>query len=1169
MGNMVISVEELNTNLSSATLASGVLSKGQTTSNCVPFGSYYASTGVDYWPYAMREIYFSTTGVSGTVEIKRDWAGTTTNYNTVYVVEFDPAEVKVQSGIFTISGAATSTTVSGFTPVDTTKAFLVHYNRCDTSTRNVAYAAVRADITSSGVLTFDRGGGSGNINGRWYLIEDLQDHFTVEKIDSGTISTTYTNERTTPYNYHQNLFVGSWKYTGTGDENPQHAHVWVDLYNEAWAYFSKYANSATVQMIGFLVKFNKSESVYMSQRHSGFLDTSVTTRTIIHQDTTVSGYGMAVHSFPSMCTSYTSNGSSSQVYALLTRIKLDGLNKTVVDRSSAGSGYYTYAPHQIFDWSETARSEITPEPKLATLSGINSMVRSIEHLSVTFSGSDPNVESNRYYQLTKGQNIDNCVPFVTNRCSNSSGYSYNELAEFRLIEPDRIRVHRYSSSATLDFEIDVVEFEPDQVRVQQGYFITTSGSATATISGVDLTKAAVRTYNMVNNGAQGGQSAYGWGRTRFTSSGTLIFERGTSDGMAYGYFYVFEALADQFTVQAYDDSGSGGWSRYLTYEAPLNRSFILNSYYASTTDTNPVHHFAYDQLFPYRWYAQGNKYSSGVTTYSTTYIITLKKNPINPTNVLTQFYITGFGSSDLTRNIPLRHPLTATSGTAIAINPAPYAGGYFNSGTTSYTSSTYVSYKISDANTVELKRSVTNSTTIISSLQIIDFVGYELPEYSHPVCGENDFVLSTQHNEFTISGSSYELDYLKDIPLTKGQDINNCVPFFSYKLDSSIGTPRYLSYRPAVVIDNAEYHVMKASGGTEHFSTDVVEFNPARIKIQQGEFHLTNGIGTHNVTISGVSSLDKAFMIFYWYPNTSYDNYGTHAIRGRFTSTSGLEFYRYESSYLMAGHWWVVESLDDSFVVDHSTFTVNASNYDTVLNQAYAIDRSFMFYSFYYASTDFNPVHGGTRGYFGLSAPNLLSYVDKASTGVNTYVAAQTITFTGSLGINAQHQMVYMQNGVDTTKNYDLVSMVDTDRYAVIYPNLFHMPYHPSSDSNYVLNGVCRYRLNSSGTQVEASRRNNTYDNYLSYFILEFPEYHQYYFSGTVLAQGVPAEREVLAYRRDTGELVGTTASVSGTGAFYLETTHSGDHYVVCLDDSAGDVYNALVYDYIVPVTIS
>jgi hypothetical protein len=272
----------------------------------------------------------------------------------------------------------------------------------------------------------------------------------------------------------------------------------------------------------------------------------------------------------------------------------------------------------------------------------------------------------------------------------------------------------------------------------------------------------------------------------------------------------------------------------------------------------------------------------------------------------------------------------------------------------------------------------------------------------------------------------------------------------------------------------------------------------------------------------------------------------------------------------MSGHWWVVESLDDSFIVDHAAFTVNASNYATITNKATALDRSFFLFSFYTNNTgDYNPQHVGTRGYFNVSCPNLTVNIDKFSAGYNNVVNTETITFAENVGVNVQHQMVYMQNAVDTTKNYVLLDVVDIDRYAVVYPNLFHVPYSSSSDATYVLNGMCRYRVISSGTQVESSRRANTNDNYLSYFVLEFPEYHQYYFSGDVLEQGLPVERGVRAYRRDTGELMNTTMSVSGTGAFYVDTTYSGEHYVVCVDDLPGNVYNALIYDYIVPATIS
>ena len=73
------------------------------------------------------------------------------------------------------------------------------------------------------------------------------------------------------------------------------------------------------------------------------------------------------------------------------------------------------------------------------------------------------------------------------------------------------------------------------------------------------------------------------------------------------------------------------------------------------------------------------------------------------------------------------------------------------------------------------------------------------------------------------------------------------------------------------------------------------------------------------------------------------------------------------------------------------------------------------------------------------------------------------------------------------------------------------------------------------------------------------------YFSGYVYEQGVPAaDRIIRAYNRSTGELMVETTS-SGNGYYYLETTYSGAHYVVALDDDGGMVYNALIEDRLTP----
>ena len=76
-----------------------------------------------------------------------------------------------------------------------------------------------------------------------------------------------------------------------------------------------------------------------------------------------------------------------------------------------------------------------------------------------------------------------------------------------------------------------------------------------------------------------------------------------------------------------------------------------------------------------------------------------------------------------------------------------------------------------------------------------------------------------------------------------------------------------------------------------------------------------------------------------------------------------------------------------------------------------------------------------------------------------------------------------------------------------------------------------------------------------------------YHFAGTVDEADAPIARVIRAHRADTGELVGTTTS-SGTGTFDVTTTYSGVHYVVCLDDSAGEDYNDLIYGNVIPDTI-
>lgn len=78
----------------------------------------------------------------------------------------------------------------------------------------------------------------------------------------------------------------------------------------------------------------------------------------------------------------------------------------------------------------------------------------------------------------------------------------------------------------------------------------------------------------------------------------------------------------------------------------------------------------------------------------------------------------------------------------------------------------------------------------------------------------------------------------------------------------------------------------------------------------------------------------------------------------------------------------------------------------------------------------------------------------------------------------------------------------------------------------------------------------------------------QYYYYGYVTENNDPISRKVNLYNRSTGELVSATTSNIDTGYYYLTTTISGEHYIVTLDDEAGEDYNALVLDKLLPKDI-
>ena len=77
-----------------------------------------------------------------------------------------------------------------------------------------------------------------------------------------------------------------------------------------------------------------------------------------------------------------------------------------------------------------------------------------------------------------------------------------------------------------------------------------------------------------------------------------------------------------------------------------------------------------------------------------------------------------------------------------------------------------------------------------------------------------------------------------------------------------------------------------------------------------------------------------------------------------------------------------------------------------------------------------------------------------------------------------------------------------------------------------------------------------------------------YYFSGYVYERGIPVSRQVYAYYKENGNFISSTTS-SGNGYYYLETTYSGAHFLVCTDDLCGIDYKDLIIGNVFPTAIS
>jgi len=228
------------------------------------------------------------------------------------------------------------------------------------------------------------------------------------------------------------------------------------------------------------------------------------------------------------------------------------------------------------------------------------LVRSVEKFSITITAGNASNSAS----LTKSQDTDLCVPFITSRVTTIAS-SVNDTTAY---QPDvyfsgSTVVAETTTSATREIvvEVTVVEFESYCCTVSQGTFQLTDTTASATPSiGATVREVDSFPYATWRGGTLGDNESSSVS-VEFNSTTELLIERFGTSGQIDGHFYVVYAHTREELVSQYaefDLSGTATSANSLALAANVTwaSSIVLGSYSIDGgTDDNEA--FAHLRLY--------------------------------------------------------------------------------------------------------------------------------------------------------------------------------------------------------------------------------------------------------------------------------------------------------------------------------------------------------------------------------------------------------------------------------------------------------------------------------------------------------------------------------------------------------------------------------------------
>jgi hypothetical protein len=257
-------------------------------------------------------------------------------------------------------------------------------------------------------------------------------------------------------------------------------------------------------------------------------------------------------------------------------------------------------------------------------------------------------------------------------------------------------------------------------------------------------------------------------------------------------------------------------------------------------------------------------------------------------------------------------------------------------------------------------------------------------------------------------------------PFTGGQTNFNVVPFVTMRISST--APNWNYFLPDVYF-NSTGIIVNRTGGTGtviDIIVTVVQFDPNSVKVQSGTFSLVSGSNTSN--ISSAVDLSRSALIFYYTSNASNTIYNSNSVMGNISAVNKLNFTVASAVGTKSGHWYVFESLDGGFSVQHTDLNFASNTVSTTGSISFiTTSKTFLIASYITSEANDDPRDGSL--YVELTDSTTITGTRLGSPVATLNATVYAITFSGSQ--NVQRGYFSYAAGVSTASANPLTFNLD------------------------------------------------------------------------------------------------------------------------------------------------